>query len=693
MLGLSFTNPALLHGLWAGLLPLLIHLLNRRRTVSVPFSNVALLQTLQQDRMKKVKLKQILLLIIRSLILLLLALAFSGPTVKGTRSDGTAGARTSAVLLLDRSLSMRHRLNGGTLFDRARERTREALGLFDSRDDVSLHLFDDRTEPFNSRSVEHVQSRLEIAQPSYRSTNLGPVLVQAFRQLGSSALVNRELYIISDMARGGWLSVPESLPAVSGLSIFVVPTRPKKVRNLGVLAASPLGQVLSVGRSATLEVELVNYGPDPGFEIPVEVYMDGRRIAQELLYLEPETNKKWHSRFTPERGGQVPVVLQLGEDDFEPDNSLTAVLAVPDQIRVLVLGETTGDTYYIEQALATSQDHGDQIIVHRAKPEELNQSLLANVDVVVLCNVSRLRRGQIDVLLRKIKRGTGLLVTLGEQIDIRHYNSELLPALMPTKLISVVGNPDQMRTYHSLERPLPVHPVFQNARPQKTFKGPRFYAYYRVQVTESLSTIVSFNSGSAAVLEARIEDGRTLMLTSSLGQDLSWTDLPVTGLFIPFLHQVIRYLAMETFGKSNYVVGETVSREITGIRAREALLKPPSGEPRTIWPEQRGANPVWPVGDLNEPGIWEIYANERLADMFAVHLPEEEVALTPVARIEGHFEDADVFTVAEETKLSDAVLETRMGKELWRPVLGMVFVLLAVEMLLARSTRTAMAGA
>ncbi|HCR18771.1 MAG TPA: hypothetical protein DIU35_14925, partial [Candidatus Latescibacteria bacterium] len=195
--------------------------------------------------MKKVKLKQILLLIIRSLILLLLALAFSGPTVKGTRSDGTAGARTSAVLLLDRSLSMRHRLNGGTLFDRARERTREALGLFDSRDDVSLHLFDDRTEPFNSRSVEHVQSRLEIAQPSYRSTNLGPVLVQAFRQLGSSALVNRELYIISDMARGGWLSVPDSLPAVSGLSIFVVPTRPKKVRNLGVLAASPLGQVLS----------------------------------------------------------------------------------------------------------------------------------------------------------------------------------------------------------------------------------------------------------------------------------------------------------------------------------------------------------------------------------------------------------------------------------------------------------------
>ena len=65
MFGLSFTNPMLLHGLWAALLPLVIHLLNRRRTVTVSFSNVALLQKLQHDRMRRLKLKHLALLILR----------------------------------------------------------------------------------------------------------------------------------------------------------------------------------------------------------------------------------------------------------------------------------------------------------------------------------------------------------------------------------------------------------------------------------------------------------------------------------------------------------------------------------------------------------------------------------------------------------------------------------------------------
>ena len=68
MFGLSFANPGMLYGLFAALLPLAIHLLNRRRTTTVPFSNVALLQVLQHDRMRRVKLKQILLLILRGLV-------------------------------------------------------------------------------------------------------------------------------------------------------------------------------------------------------------------------------------------------------------------------------------------------------------------------------------------------------------------------------------------------------------------------------------------------------------------------------------------------------------------------------------------------------------------------------------------------------------------------------------------------
>ena len=689
MFGLSFTNPALLHGLWLGLLPLLIHLLNRRRTVSVAFSNVALLQSLQHDRMKTVKLKQILLLILRSLILLLTVFAFSGPTTKGTVAEGSGSARTAAVVLLDRSMSMRHRLNGATLFDRAKTRAREILNLFDSRDEISLHLFDDQTEVYNSRSVEHLQSRLEVARPTYGTTDLGPALVQAIEQLKASDLANRELYIISDMARHGWHSVPDSLLSWPDLSVFAVPLLTEGIDNLGLLAASPVGHLLAVGRKATLVVELKNYGKEARYELPLEVYMDGRRIAQELLHLSPETRTMRHIEFTPERDGQVPVQVQIGEDDFEPDNVLASVLTIPELIRVLLISERTSDTYYVEQALSAALDQGERIQVHRAIISELNPNQFAESDVIVMCNVPVLGRGMIDLLKKRVAEGAGLLITLGRNIDLRHYNSELLPELLPSKLVSIVGKPSQNRTYHSFEQPLPSHTLFQNVRPSGGFRTPpRFFAFYKVQPNESTEAIVAYNTGAPAVLEGKAGSGLTLMVSTSLEQDLSWTDLPVSGLFIPFLHQAIRYLAMGSFGQSNYDVGQSVYREIRGIQAREAHLQPPTGEARTIWPEQRGALPVWPVGEVDEPGLWEIYANERMADRFASHIDRTEADLAPVNEIEGYFGHASVQVISEGEDISMTVLSSRLGTELWRPVLGLVLLLMGAEMLTARSTRT-----
>ena len=145
MFGLSFTNPVLLHGLWAALLPLVIHLLNRRRTVTVAFSNVGLLQTLQHDRMRRIKVKQLMLLILRTLLIALLVLAFARPTLSGGSTQvGDAG--TAAVILLDRSLSMQYRTAEGMAFARALRRVQALLAMFDERDEVRLALVDEGVE-------------------------------------------------------------------------------------------------------------------------------------------------------------------------------------------------------------------------------------------------------------------------------------------------------------------------------------------------------------------------------------------------------------------------------------------------------------------------------------------------------------------------------------------------------------------
>ena len=113
----------------------------------------------------------------------------------------------------------------------------------------------------------------------------------------------------------------------------------------------------------------------------------------------------------------------------------------------------------------------------------------------------------------------------------------------------------------------------------------------------------------------------------------------------------------------------------------------------TIWPEQRGLQSVWPVGEVNAPGVWEIFAHEQLADRFAVQIDIREPDLTPVskARLEALFGRERLLVIDGGTDLRETILSRRHGQELWRSVLMGALFVMAAEMLIARSTRTSRA--
>lgn len=80
---MNFLNSTILAGLVAAFAPLIIHLLNRQKVRTVQFSSLRFLRDLQKTKMRRLKLRQALLLIIRTLIVVFLVLAFARPTIKG----------------------------------------------------------------------------------------------------------------------------------------------------------------------------------------------------------------------------------------------------------------------------------------------------------------------------------------------------------------------------------------------------------------------------------------------------------------------------------------------------------------------------------------------------------------------------------------------------------------------------------
>ena len=99
---LGFANPALLYGLAAASVPILIHLLNRRKYREVPWAAMRFLLAAVRKNRRRVRVEQWLLLAVRTLIILLVVAAMARPFLE-SMGVVIVGRRVHRVLVLDAS--------------------------------------------------------------------------------------------------------------------------------------------------------------------------------------------------------------------------------------------------------------------------------------------------------------------------------------------------------------------------------------------------------------------------------------------------------------------------------------------------------------------------------------------------------------------------------------------------------------
>jgi hypothetical protein len=667
----------MLYGLWAAALPILIHLLNRRRSVTVSFSNVALLQTLQHDRMRRVKLKQWSLLVIRTVLVALLVLAFARPTVREV-SFGSGQGETSAVLLLDQSLSMRARSAGSTLFEHAKKRAGKALALFVERDEVTLLPFDDRVSPPDPLTLDRVRLVLASVEATYRGSNPVPAIDAARRQLRESDALNRELFVFSDLARVGWESVREPYDGFEGTTVFVVRSPGADVSNVAIRSIRPAGLLLAVGEPAHIVAELENFGPRRVTDLPVNVFVDHQRIGQKMIQIGAGERKRVSFRYTPEKGGAREFRVEIPDDGLTEDNTRSSIVHIPDRLRIGLVGEADA-RYYVQEAL--NSGGGTAFEISAIEPGSAGSEVYQTFDLLVLCSVRRLNRGEINAIRRSVSRGAGLLILLGEGVDIRLYNEQILPALCPLSITGVSGRRSQRVHFTAFDPTAADHPTLLGLV-DSDLKSPRFYLNYTVRTESETRVLLNFTSGSPAFVESRLGQGRVMTLMSHA--DLEWSDLPVTGFFAPFLHRAVRYLSTGVFGTDDVPIGRRVVRAVTDLGARDAVVQPPEGPVQTVWAQQLGDRSYWVIDEVGLPGVWEIYSNERVVDRFAAQVSSEEGDLRPVSdeAITGIFPGAHVVFVEPDEALDAVVARYRHGAELWRYFLFAALAFLAIELML-----------
>ena len=134
-MALSFLNSMYLLAAAAVALPIIIHLIHRRKTSVVPFGTLMFLRLVEKKLAKRHRLQELLLLLLRMLVILFLVLGVARPVWK---KGGAGRAASVSVIIVDDSFSMQAIVDNVPLIETAKKRALEVVGTLERFDEACV---------------------------------------------------------------------------------------------------------------------------------------------------------------------------------------------------------------------------------------------------------------------------------------------------------------------------------------------------------------------------------------------------------------------------------------------------------------------------------------------------------------------------------------------------------------------------
>ncbi len=679
---MNFLNSAILVGLAAAVLPIIIHLFARSRSKPVAFSTLRFLRRLQQEKLRRLKLRQILLLILRTLIILLLVLGFARPTCRTPSSGSDSNASTSAVILLDNSLSMARVEEGKTLFHRAKEIAHKVVTNYRPGDELYLVVSTDTSghaykTPFHDFSL--FQKHINEVAISHKKTDLTAAIKSAQNILSRSKNVNKELVIVSDLQRSAF--VPDTVKrAIENIHSYALPVSVHLGNNVSVDSVRLISTILQKGKVVEIEVRLRNHGKNRINDRLVEIFIDDKKAAQKTVDIETEGEVEELFRFVLDRSGMISGRVRLEDDDFLYDNERFFTFFVPEKIHIGMMGSSK-ETEFIALALQPTLTTPTPFKISKASAEYISSQWLDTTQVMILNNVSKLNPSSVERLKSFVEGGGGLLLILGEASDLTWYNQFFNPPLgIPHFTGTLIGG----GTF-SIDKTDFTHPIFQGVfeTEEAQFTRPFFSSAVSCGRSTYLNKIMTFSSGDPYLFEVRRGQGTILVFTSGLEPKQS--DMVYRAIFAPLMQRCAAYL-----GVRNQKSGEDL---LVGQPLRFRLARPDLQADFGILRPDKSIDRVKPI--LTTSGAWIHYETTDMAGMYQLlvnKLPTAQWAVNMDAR-EFDFRMMDskplkelycIMLIPSPEQLTMEMRSQRVGKELWHYFVLAVLMLLVIEMLLYR---------
>ncbi len=640
--------------------------------------------------MQRLRMRQWLLLLLRVLAIALIVCAFARPTYQAGTSWGGRVVPAAAAILVDQSYSTSYHLPSGTLADQQRQQLDQLLSVFSARDKVALIPFASAPRETLRAQPDQLRQRAAELAPSQEATDIEPALLQAARHLADYPDLDGELYFFTDLARYNWDDLPEQKTLFAQTRIYIGAPEVANRSNAYIEAVRFSPWMTSAGGELVIQADIRYEGTAPLPDQIIDLFVDGERVRRRTIDLVPQSKTQIDLRFTPRRTGRLSGHIELSEDDLSIDNRRYFAFDAPSSINALILGPQPASTYYLRRALNAAALSDPALKIRSALLSDLNPDELAAVDVLLLCDLERLTREQTSTVDEFVQAGGGLVIFPASTADLKYYNQNLLPNLLPVLIKDALGSAADKRNFYQLDAEASTHPIFAGLLGTTREDAPHFFAHFSLAAGNYLQALAYFDDGHIALASGWHGQGRTALAAFPLSME--WNDLALRGLFAPLLQRLVREFSQHPDRYVTYLVGQTAYRNLGDLPLDAVLTaETPGGERLRLQPERVDERYRWKVPHLHEAGIWRIKDGERLVDSFPVNIDARESDLRSIGRetLERVFSADDLHFLQSGEAQRLQVLGNRYGRELWREFLALALVLLFVELWISRAPPSA----
>ncbi len=747
---MTFLNPLFLLGLAASALPVLFHLFARRKSRRVEFSSLRFLQKLEKTSMRAVKIRQLLLLIVRTLLVTAVVLAFARPALRGYLGGffGSSHANSSMVLLIDNSASMSRSDDRGELLKQSKEAAAAVVGALGEGDEAtvipmaSIERGKEYRPMHTKRDVLDAINQVHIAD---RGATLPDGLRMASAVLARSHNVNKEVYLFSDAQKRNLYEASKASPdSGKATKLFDASTKLFTMtvghgeqlngRNLSLDSMRPVTTVFEPGRPITFEAWARNTTAESASNVVLSLFYNDERVAQKtILSISGNATERVEIQGPLRGSGRVAVRAELEPDALPFDNARFAVIDVPASRRIGIFTQDASSATFVTLALSQSLAQSQTGMpftteVHRTQELRSLPSFPDRYDAIfVFLGPATLDEPDRAALKSFLASGRGAGIFLMSGLDMVSTSKQLAALGLP-QIVRKEGTPNDVTHYQSFAQFDFAHPFFAgmfeaisttggvsgNGASLRGIESPKVFESYALQSNVGLS-LIKLSNGSPFLSE--IKTGKGDVLLFAVPPTMQFSDFPRKSIFLPLVRRAAAYASAvhsraDESASERYVTTEPFEVDLPHITSEEhagvtstVLIKAPDGtsERVPVVTSADGSARIQ-VTEAKVAGNYTVYrdaeAREPLS-AFAVNITSDESDLRASSASEVHDYLAArmsgtprIIPLAPGARdIAKIVDQSRYGVELWQSLLLAALILAVIELIIAREAKPRLVAA